>query len=111
MFAICRTKSDALTKTSAIIIEGVDMKHPESFSNLQPYLDANSIDVFIQNAAISRAETMRGGTQHATESVRKQFNVNALGPYALTEYIYAYLKAGVKLVFVTSRIFCTEPAA
>ena len=104
VFALCRKKSPELSETAATIIEGIDTKDISSFSRLKEHLDKNNIDVFIHNAGILQTETIKCGTSEATESVREQFTVNALGPFALTEYIYSYLKSGDKLVFVTSRM-------
>ena len=68
---------------------------------LQTRLGDAAIDVLINNAGILQRNTL---AKLDFDSIRAQFEVNALGPLRVMQALLPQLKAGVKLVLMTSRM-------
>ena len=63
-------------------------------------LAGRSVDILINNAGIHRSD---GSGRMDWEEIRRQFEVNALGPIRVTEALRSNLKRGAKVAIITSR--------
>jgi NAD(P)-dependent dehydrogenase (short-subunit alcohol dehydrogenase family) len=91
-----------LERTSAEIVTEVDVAMPEGIARLKNAIGERSIDLLINNAGIllwSKSLSELDG-----DEIRKQFEVNALGPLFVTSALRDRFKKGTKLGFITSRM-------
>jgi NAD(P)-dependent dehydrogenase (short-subunit alcohol dehydrogenase family) len=100
VIATCRRPSDALDALGVRVIDGVDVTNPESIEALAAAIE-QPIDLLVNNAGILTAERFDAIDYDA---VRKQFEVNALGPLRVTEALAPMLRAGSKVAIITSRM-------
>lgn len=101
VFAVCRQASPALADSGADIIEGVDVTDAEGITKLKGALKGISIDWLINNAGILRDEQL--GHLDA-DSIRTQFETNALAPLLITEALMDNLAEEAKVALITSRM-------
>lgn len=99
--AVCREATVELKALKVQIEEGIDVTSGNSIANLHKKLGEINIDVLINNAAIVKRVTL----EHLDiDSIREQFEVNALGALRVTQVLLPRLKAGAKVVMMTSRM-------
>lgn len=101
VIAICRTASDELKQLGVHVEEGIDITSDASVASLRDRLGDTLIDVLINNAGIIKRVTLE---DLDFESIREQFEVNALGALRVTHALLPLLKAGSKIVLMTSRM-------
>lgn len=101
VYAACRQASDALADSGANIIDGVDVSSEEGISRLIKALEGVKIDLLINNAGILRNESL--GSLSA-DSIRAQFETNALGPLLVTDALRGNLTGDAKVALITSRM-------
>ncbi len=101
VIAVCRKPSTELLAAGVKIIEGIDVTDAESISALATQLATTSIDVLINNAGILRRTSL---DDLDFDSIRLQFEVNALGPLRVTNALVDRLFSGSKVAIVTSRM-------
>jgi len=101
VFAACRTPSPELSATRAKIVSGIDVSDAESVDRLARQLGGATVDVLVNNAGILGRETL---DKLDFDSIRRQLEVNALGPLRLTATLLPNLHRGAKVAFVTSRM-------
>ncbi|MBD1922573.1 SDR family oxidoreductase [Funiculus sociatus GB2-A5] len=101
VIAICRTASEELKQLGVRVEEGIDITSDASVTDLRDRLDGTTIDVLINNAGIVKRVTLE---DLDFESIREQFEVNALGPLRVTHALLPLLKAGSKIALMTSRM-------
>ncbi len=100
--AACRTSSEALTALSGCAIHtGVDVTDRGSLQALATELGPASLDLLVVVAGILRPMSL---ADLDPDSVRKQFEVNALGPLVTTATLLPCLVPGAKVGLVTSRM-------
>lgn len=105
--AVCRGASEALIALAAAnegalrIIDGVDVTKEEGLQALVSAVDGERIDVLINNAGLLRQETLDALD---LESIRRQFEVNTLGPLRVTVALLGSLGVGSKVALITSRM-------
>jgi NAD(P)-dependent dehydrogenase (short-subunit alcohol dehydrogenase family) len=100
--AACRTTSPELARTSAEVVTEVDVATPEGIARLKNAVGERSIDLLINNAGILLWGKPLGELD--ADEIRKQFEVNALGPLFVTGALQGRFKKGTKLGFITSRM-------
>ncbi|MGL5925681.1 SDR family oxidoreductase [Chroococcidiopsis sp.] len=101
VIAVCRAVSDELKELGVQIEAGIDITSDASVTELRDRLQQKQIDVLINNAAIIK----RVGLENLDfNSIREQFEVNALGALRVTHTFLPHLKAGSKVVMMTSRM-------
>lgn len=101
VIAVCRTVSEELERLGVRVESGIDITSDASVAELGDRLGTTKIDVLINNAGIVKRITL----DHLDfDSIREQFEVNALGPLRVTHVLLPYLNAGAKVVLMTSRM-------
>jgi NAD(P)-dependent dehydrogenase (short-subunit alcohol dehydrogenase family) len=105
VIAVCRHPSDDLKALNGRIESGVDLTDDASVADLTQRLQGMAIDVLINNAGILDRVTL---DNLDIDSIRQQFEVNAIGPLRLTHALLPNLKAGSKVVMMTSRMGSIE---
>ncbi|NDG75755.1 MAG: SDR family oxidoreductase [Synechococcaceae bacterium WB8_1B_136] len=101
VIAVCRTASPELEALGVRIEAGVDLSRDDGPATLVERLDGLPIDGLILNAGILEATSLE---DLDPESLRRQFELNALAPLRLTRALLDQLRPGSKLVLMTSRM-------
>jgi NAD(P)-dependent dehydrogenase (short-subunit alcohol dehydrogenase family) len=101
VIAVCRTASEALRGLGCRVIEGVEVTRDAAVAGLAGQLAGERIDVLVNNAGILTRESI---DDLDLERIRRQFEVNALGPLRVTRALLPSLGAGSKVVIITSRM-------
>lgn len=101
VYAVCRRSSPALEQLAVNIIDGVDVASEDAAGKIKSALAGVSIDLLINNAGLLRRESL-GSINY--DSVRQQFEVNALAPLRISEALIDNFSADAKLVLMTSRM-------
>jgi len=99
--ALCRESNAALKDLPVTVYDGFDVtdeKAVEAFSNT---IETESVDLLINNAGILKGMSL---DTLDFESMRCQFEVNALGPLRVTHALLSKLKQGAKVALITSRM-------
>ena len=101
VFATCRSSSKELDALSGVTpITGVDVTNPESAAVIKKALGDASIDVLLNNAGI----LVPGNLDFFdVDVIKKQLDVNAVGPLRLTKDLLDKLGSGAKVGFMSSR--------
>ena len=105
VIAVCRSASDELKNLGISIETDVDITSDDSVADLVKRLDGQPIDVLINNAGILEGVSLN---RLDFESIRRQFEVNAIGPLRLTQALLPNLQKGSKLIMMTSRMGSIE---
>jgi NAD(P)-dependent dehydrogenase (short-subunit alcohol dehydrogenase family) len=101
VIAVCRSASEELKQLGVQVEEGIDITSDASVADLCDRLGDSAIDVLINNAGIVKRLTLE---DLDFDSIREQFEVNALGALRLTHALLPHLEAGSKIVLMTSRM-------
>ncbi|MGJ3253948.1 MAG: SDR family oxidoreductase [Elainellaceae cyanobacterium] len=101
VIAICRSPSDDLKALGVRIEDGVDVTSDQDVDNLAKRLQGTPIDVLINNAGIIERVKLESLD---FESIRRQFEVNALGALRVTSRLLPNLQSGSKVILMTSRM-------
>jgi NAD(P)-dependent dehydrogenase (short-subunit alcohol dehydrogenase family) len=99
--AVCRSATQDLRDLGVQVEEGVDITSDASVADLCDRLGDTAIDVLINNAGILKRVTLE---DLDFDSIREQFEVNAIGALRVTHALLPNLKAGSKIVLMTSRM-------
>ncbi|MFZ9850385.1 MAG: SDR family NAD(P)-dependent oxidoreductase, partial [Vulcanococcus sp.] len=94
VIAVCRTSSPELDALGVRVEAGLDLSHGSAIAALVRRLDGLPLDVVILNAGIlepTRLEPLD------LDSIRRQFEVNALAPLQLAQALLPQLRNGSKL--------------
>lgn len=101
VIAVCRTASQELLELGVHVEENIDITSDDSVADLRVRLAATVIDILINNAGILDRVTLE---KLDFDSIREQFEVNALGALRVTHALLSNFKEGSKVVFMTSRM-------
>lgn len=100
--AACRKPSTELLALDVEVVEGVDVTNDRAVARLVAAVGKRRIDWLINNAGILVwGDSLENPNM---DEIRKQFEVNALGPLRVTSALRACLDAGSKIGLVTSRM-------
>ena len=105
VIALCRQSSPELEALGTRVIEGVDVTDGESLRRASEALGDVRADILINNAGIFTNETFR---DLDFEEIRRNFEVNALGPVRVTHTLAGHLAKDAKIVLITSRMGSIE---
>ncbi|MCO4755893.1 MAG: SDR family oxidoreductase [Bacteriovoracaceae bacterium] len=100
--ALCRHDSEELNKLDNVkVVLGVDTTNEDLSSILEDAFSAQKVDLFINNAGVLSNESL----DHLDlDAIRKQFEVNAIGPINMVNQILKHLGENAKIGIVTSRM-------
>ena len=99
--AICRQSSPELDALGIRVEAGIDISKDEAISELTSRLQDVAIDVLVNNAGIAERVSLQ---DLDIESIRRQFEVNALGPLRVTRALLGNMSEGSKIALMTSRM-------
>jgi NAD(P)-dependent dehydrogenase (short-subunit alcohol dehydrogenase family) len=103
--AACRTASKALAKLGVEIVEGVDVTTQRGVAGLAEALGDRAVDTLINNAGVLSDESL---DDLDFKRIRRQFEVNSLGPLRVTAAVRDNLAEGSKVAIITSRMGSIE---
>lgn len=101
VFALCRNTSPALAELNANVVTGVDVASEQGLHTMVEALANVKIDLLVCNAGILRDEQLG---QLNVDTIREQFEVNAIAPLLVVERLQEQLKDGGKVAMITSRM-------
>lgn len=101
VIAVCREPGSGLEALDIRIESGIDVSLQEDVDRLAGRLSDTSIDLLINNAGILSRQSLH---DLDFDAIRRQFEVNSLGPLRVTAALQAQLKDGAKVAIVTSRM-------
>lgn len=104
VIAVCRRSSEALESTGARVEAGVDVTDDAALAALADRLGDTRIDTLVLNAGILGNESFGRIDAAALASVRRQFEVNALGPLRVAQALSPQLGEGSRIGIITSRM-------
>ncbi|MGB6015200.1 MAG: SDR family oxidoreductase, partial [Nodosilinea sp.] len=99
--AVCRQPSEDLQALGVQIESDIDIADEASVKSLVQRLQGTTLDVLINNAGIAERVTL---DDLDFESIRQQFEVNAIGPLRVTKALVPNLSNGSKVALMTSRM-------
>lgn len=101
VLAVCRSCSPELAALDVEVIEAVDVADDASVAALAKTLDGRPLDALILNAGILSVERF---PDLDFDRMRRQFEVNALGPLRVAAALRPNLREGSKIAIITSRV-------
>ncbi|MBE9100559.1 SDR family oxidoreductase [Vacuolonema iberomarrocanum] len=101
VIAVCRSPSEELQQLGVRIEADVDITSDESVGSLAKRLGGTPLDILINNAGILERVTL---DDLDFDSIRQQFEVNALGALRVIHCLLPNLREGSKVVLMTSRM-------
>ena len=101
VIAVCRSPSQELLDLGVRIEADVDLTSQQAVSSLLKRLDGKKIDVLINNAGIVERINL---DNLDLDSIRRQFEVNAIAPLGFTTALLPNLSNGSKVILMTSRM-------
>lgn len=101
VIATCRRPSPELEGLGVRIEAGVDVAKGDSIAALDGRLGELELDLLLNNAGIMERTSLEGLD---FDSVRRQFEINSMGPLRVVERLRHRLKPGSKIAMVTSRM-------
>ena len=104
VIGVCREASDELAATGARVEAGIDVTDGPALAELAKRLGDTRIDVLVCNAGILSKESFGDIDEAGFERMRKQFEVNSLGPLRTVQALSSQLAEGAKVGIVTSRM-------
>lgn len=104
VIAACRTASDELRATGAQVEAGVDVTDGQALDALAERLEGEAIDVLLLNAGVLERDAFGSIDEDGFEAMRRQFEVNTLGPLRVAQALRERLADGAKVAIITSRM-------
>ena len=98
--AACRTRSPELDGLGVTVVSGVEMTSDAAARAIEEALGDKRIDVLLHNAGVLVPDALE---MLDFEAIKKQLDVNAIGPLRLTKGLLARLGKGSKVALVSSR--------
>ena len=103
--ACCRKTSKELGKLDVEVVEGIDVADDTAGAPLAKSCRGRRVDVLVNCAGILSDETL---ADLDFDRMRKQFEVNSLGPLRVTAALRENLGEGSKVAIITSRMGSIE---
>ena len=101
VIAACRAASAELRELGVRVEEGLEVTDREAVAALARRLEGAPIDLLVNNAGILTRESL---DDLDFDRMRRQFEVNSLGPLRLTHALLPNLGRGAKVAIITSRM-------
>jgi NAD(P)-dependent dehydrogenase (short-subunit alcohol dehydrogenase family) len=109
VMAICRETNDEIEDIAEQVISGMDLTDDSAVEQLTEIigmcLGDDKIDVLINNAGLFKNETLG---ELDIDTIRDQFEVNAIAPLKVTQALLPFLALGSKVANITSRMGSIE---
>jgi len=105
VIAACRSASAALTGLGIRVVDGVDVTDDDGVGRFVESLDGARVDILVNNAGFLSDESL-GDLDF--DRIRRQFEINSLGPLRITAALRRNFGAGSKVAIVTSRMGSIE---
>jgi NAD(P)-dependent dehydrogenase (short-subunit alcohol dehydrogenase family) len=99
--ALCRETSIELDSLAVQVCDGYDVSNNDALEKFAAGIEPGSIDLLINNAGILNNVSL---DKLDPESIRRQFEVNALGPLRVTHSLLRALKDDARIALITSRM-------
>ena len=101
VIAVCRNSNEQLNSLGIEVESGIDITSEKDVGELANRLNNTKLDCLINNAGMME----RNSLPHLNfDSIRRQFEVNAMGTLRVTEALLPLIKDGGKIAIVTSRM-------
>lgn len=104
VIAACRSSSPALEQTGAQVEAGVDVGDDAAVAALAGRLEGERLDVVVLNAGVLSPQAYGEIDAAGFQSMRDQFEINALGPLRVLQALDGCLGKGTKVGIITSRM-------
>jgi NAD(P)-dependent dehydrogenase (short-subunit alcohol dehydrogenase family) len=104
VIAVCRHGSAALAQTGAQVEVDVDVTDAAAVDALAQRLRDVRIDTLVLNAGILAKESLGAIDAAGFDSMRRQFEVNALGPLRVAQALADRMAEGGRIGIITSRM-------
>jgi NAD(P)-dependent dehydrogenase (short-subunit alcohol dehydrogenase family) len=101
VIATCRKSNEELNALGVQVEEGVDVGDDASVKALAERLGDTKLDLLINNAGVL---TPDGLETPDIDGIRRQIEINAIGPVRVTSAMLPRLGAGSKVAHITSRM-------
>ena len=101
VIATCRNSSNELDDLGVRVERNVDISSSSSIKYLIDNLKGIKLDCLIHNAGIYEFNSLKNLNK---DSVKKQFEINALAPIYMTKLMLNLMKENSKIGFITSRM-------
>lgn len=101
VIATCRGRDGALDALGVRVIDGVDVTDDAAVARLVDALRDTPPDIVIHNAGVLEGDHFES---LSLESMRRQFEVNALGPLRTVRALAPILREGARVGLVSSRV-------
>jgi NAD(P)-dependent dehydrogenase (short-subunit alcohol dehydrogenase family) len=101
VIAACRKSSPELDALNCQIETGFDVGNEQSVKQLANKLSNTKLDLLINNAGILDSMNLNNLDY---DSMRRQFEINTLGPLRVSENFLPHLSKGSKIAIITSRM-------
>jgi len=101
VIAACRSKSPELTKLGVRIVEDIEVTDPRAVVRLVEAVGSQSVDLLVNNAGVLSRDSLE---ELDLDAIRRQFEVNAIGPLLVTRSLLPTLREGSKVAIITSRM-------
>jgi NAD(P)-dependent dehydrogenase (short-subunit alcohol dehydrogenase family) len=99
VLAACRASSRELDALGVRVEGGVDVATDDGVKTLAHRLEGTKLDVLVNNAGVLERDEL-GHLE--MDKLRRQFEINSLGPLRVTQALLPNLHEGSKVVIVTS---------
>jgi NAD(P)-dependent dehydrogenase (short-subunit alcohol dehydrogenase family) len=103
--AACRRPSPQLEGLAVEVVTGVDVADDRSLAGLSEALRDRRLDVLVNNAGVLTRESL---DDLDFDRMRRQFEINSLGPLRVTKAVRPSLARGSKIAIITSRMGSIE---
>ena len=101
VIAACRSASDELRSLDVEVVEEVDVTSDDAVAHLAHAVGDRTVDVLVNNAGVLSKETL---DDLDFDRIRRQFEVNSLGPLRVTSALLPKMSRGSKVAIITSRM-------
>ncbi|HUH00556.1 MAG TPA: SDR family oxidoreductase [Kofleriaceae bacterium] len=101
VIAICRNRSAELDALGVQVVSGIDVTSDDDVARLARELADLRLDVLINDAGVLVRNSL---DRLDVAGIRRQFEVNSLGPLRVTTALMPLLARGSKVAIVTSRM-------
>jgi NAD(P)-dependent dehydrogenase (short-subunit alcohol dehydrogenase family) len=105
VLATCRAPSPELAASGARVVDAVELTEATGVDRILAAVGDRALDRVLLNAGVLRTESLADlPAEGAAESIRDQFEVNALAPLRLAAALRGKLARGARIGFLTSRM-------